>query len=249
MSIPRPFTKRSGLIAAVGVLALLLPACEWDGHFTILGYSTRPNYDDHIHTVYVPIFKNVTLYRGLEFELTRAVIRDIEAVTPYKVVSCREEADTELTGTIVNFTKNMLNYNQLGEVREAETVMTAEVIWKDLHTGEALSQPRPRNIESYPVLPPGAVVPSGPGPVTMPPLSAPTAPLPLGTPAPYTPGEGPQDGGLALPEPPKPPAAIPVVIQSTASFIPELGGSLTTAQQINVDRMARQIVHMMEKPW
>src|SRR5947208_344009 len=86
----------------VGTLLFLLPACTSDGkNFCVLGYTTQPNYDTSIHTVHVPIFKNDTLRRGLEFELTRAVVREIEAKTPYKVVSDCNHADTELTGTIV----------------------------------------------------------------------------------------------------------------------------------------------------
>src|SRR5436190_23661824 len=91
------------------LLALLLPSCDWDGHFTILDYTTRPNYDTSIHTVRVPIFENVTMRRGLEFDLTRAVIREIEAKTPYKVVSAGCAADTELKGRIVTLNKNLLN--------------------------------------------------------------------------------------------------------------------------------------------
>jgi hypothetical protein len=34
-----------------------------------------------------------------------------------------------------------------------------------------------------------------------------------------------------------------------ADFRPELGESLSTAQQMNYDRMAVQIVSMLEKPW
>jgi hypothetical protein len=45
------------------------------------------------------------------------------------------------------------------------------------------------------------------------------------------------------------PPAPPVLIQSTASFIPELGGSITTARQKNVNSLAVQIVSMMEVPW
>jgi hypothetical protein len=40
-----------------------------------------------------------------------------------------------------------------------------------------------------------------------------------------------------------------VVVTSIANFIPELGESITTAQKRNVDRLAVQIVSMMEKPW
>jgi hypothetical protein len=38
-------------------------------------------------------------------------------------------------------------------------------------------------------------------------------------------------------------------VQSIGGFIPELGQSITTAQQQNVNRLAIQIVSMMEKPW
>ena len=63
-----------------------MASCESWGHFTFLGYTTRPNYDECIKTVYVPIFDNKTFRRGMEFDLTRAVIREIEAKTPFKVV-------------------------------------------------------------------------------------------------------------------------------------------------------------------
>ena len=35
-------------------LILGLPACGWDGHLCILGYTTHPSYDTSIRTVYVP---------------------------------------------------------------------------------------------------------------------------------------------------------------------------------------------------
>lgn len=44
------------------------------------------------------------------------------------------------------------------------------------------------------------------------------------------------------------PAALLYVGQS-ASFVPEGGQSLTTAQQETIDRLARQIVGHMEMPW
>jgi hypothetical protein len=41
----------------------------------------------------------------------------------------------------------------------------------------------------------------------------------------------------------------PVIITSTADWAPELGESLATGQQRNINRLATQIVSMMEKPW
>ncbi|MBI1918290.1 MAG: hypothetical protein HYS12_26665, partial [Planctomycetes bacterium] len=68
--------------AALAVVGLFLPACAQDGHLTFLGYTTQPNYDMKVHTVRVPIFKNYTFRRGLEFELTREVCKQIEQKTP-----------------------------------------------------------------------------------------------------------------------------------------------------------------------
>src|SRR5262249_1800351 len=118
------------------------PACENGGHFTLFGYTTCPNYDAGIKTVYVPIFENKTIYRRIEFYLTRAGIKAIETNTPYKGISDRTKADRELTGTIIAFKKGIVNRNQLNEVREAETVLTVGVVWRDLRTGEVLSHPR-----------------------------------------------------------------------------------------------------------
>jgi hypothetical protein len=184
----------------LAAVAVLLPSCGWDGQLCILGYTTRPNYDAGIHTIHVPIFKNYTYIRELEFDLTRAVIREIEARTPFKVVSEGCPADTELTGTIITLNKTVINRTQLNEVREAQTVLGVEIIWRDLRTGEVLSQPRPKSDPDSPPPPP----------------------------------EG----------PPK-----PLLVQSLATYIPELGGSTTTSLQQNVNRMAVQIVSKMELPW
>ena len=187
-------------------IALLLPACEADNNFTILGYTTKPNYDCGIKTIRVPIFQNLSAYRDVEFELTQAVVREIELRTPYKVVGLGSSADTELDCKIMGLNKQILNRNQLNEVREAEMVLTVDVTWRDLRSGEILSKPQtPRNAQ--PVLPH-------------------------------------QNGGPAVPPPP--PA---VIVQSSATFIPELGQSITTARQKAVNRLARDIVSMMEIPW
>src|SRR5690349_10480305 len=111
----RPAPPLRPFLFLLAAAALVLPSCQGDGNFSVLGYTTRPNYDPNIHSVYVPIFKNFTFWRGLEFDLTRAVVREIELKTPYKVVSDPSRADTELTGTIVSFNKNILNRNQLNE--------------------------------------------------------------------------------------------------------------------------------------
>jgi len=257
-------SNRSWAAVGLGLLTLTLPACESGGNFTILGYSTQPNYDCHIHTVYVPIFKNLTFWRGVEFDLTEAVVRQIEAKTPYKVISDRDRADTELVGTVATVTKNLLNMNQLNEVREAEMVITVQVAWRDLRTGELLSQPRkagqdaplfmpPTGPQSSPLAPLNISGPSPPRPVEI--AAADNVPqaggagsdtLPPPTPLP---GSGTPPPG-SIPAPGAPPPSPPyVTIQSNSNFIPELGGSSSSALNDGVNRLAVQIVSMMEKPW
>ncbi|MFL5328108.1 MAG: LptE family protein [Gemmataceae bacterium] len=216
------------LSVAISVLFCLAGAgCTSRGHFSLLGYTTQPNYDECIKTVYVPIFENKTFRRGLEFDVTRAVIREIESKTPFKVVDDPNGADTELRGTIVNFTKNILNRNQLNEQRETETVLTVGIVWKDLRSGEILSQPRPKTM-------------GGPAFGPLPDLAPGAGGVPNA-------GLQTQD---TLPIPPSGPIVPkPVLVTSTGTFIPEIGQSLTTAEQMNANRLAVQIVALMEKPW
>src|SRR5687768_2229527 len=108
--------KRVGF-CVVAAAALTLPACN-EGHLNLLGYTTEPPYDCSIQTVYVPIPQNVTFRRGLEFELKRAIDREIESKTPYRVTSNPDTADTELTTKIISRTKNVINFNQNNEVRD-----------------------------------------------------------------------------------------------------------------------------------
>jgi hypothetical protein len=202
----KPIPRRC-LASVSGLLGLLLAGCNGDGHFTIFGYTTQPNYNCDIRTVYVPIFQNVTFQRGLEFELTRAVIREIEAKTPYKVVDSRAGADTELIGKIVTGRKTAIMLNNIGGVRDVETGMGVELVWRDLRpgsTGVLLSTEPRKELVRGEELPPPA------------------------------PGE-------------KPPP--PVLINPTATYIPELGGSNSAARKQLVDRAAVQIVSMMEKGW
>jgi hypothetical protein len=182
------------LIATATALA---SGCGWDGHFSVLGYTTHPNYDTSIRTVYVPIFKNDSFYKWREQDLTRYVIREIESKTPYKVVSSPLHADTELIGKIVNVNKQLINTNQVGEVRQAQVIVGAQIIWRDLRPGKV-----------------GDVL------------------------------SGPRQGGAGTPPPGVP--ALPTLVTAQGTFETELGGSITQAQADALNRMAVQIVSMME---
>jgi hypothetical protein len=131
----------------VGVLAaaLALAGCTSTGHLNLCGYTTEPTYDPSIRTVYVPIAKNDTFRRGVEFYLTEAVIREINSKSPIRTVSCREAADTELNMKVVTWRKNIVITTQTNQVRQDETGFGIEVVWKDLRPGrigEVLSNPK-----------------------------------------------------------------------------------------------------------
>jgi hypothetical protein len=234
---------------ALGGLAMALPSCEWDGQFTILGYTTKPNYDTRFKTVSVPIFRNKTFWTvtpapGLEMDLTQAVVREIQARTPYRVVECN--ADTELTGTVIGFTKASLNTLQFNYPREVETTLVVELVWRDLRTGEVLTRASrrpgtPLPPEIFSSISPDSIVPGAKNPTGI--LSPPGLPPEMQESRPVA--EAVPTPGPLGPTPP----VIPIVLRSVGHFIPELGQSLTTAQQENINRMAIRITEVMEKGW
>ena len=155
----RLMSRRTALAALFGGGAAAAAGCTSGGHFGMLGYSTAPNYDPSIQTVYVPIFKTrileTTPYRGMEFTLTRKVMDAIESKTPMKVLSDPDGADTELQGTIVGLSKLLVNRTPFNEVRELALYLSCEIVWHDLRPGregKILTNPRHRDGE---VPPPG----------------------------------------------------------------------------------------------
>jgi outer membrane lipoprotein SlyB len=123
---------------------------------TSLSKATK---EDDIKTVYIPIFNNktfqITPYRGMEFELTRAVIREVES-KGYKVISDPNRADTELLGTLRAINKNITKRTQENEVGEGQLCnLAVAIVWRDLRSGFVLSNP-PKDLSVAPAeeLPP-----------------------------------------------------------------------------------------------
>ena len=164
------------------ILLLLLGGCAG---YQIGNYSLYP---DHIRTVHVPVFESVSFRRNLGERLTEAVCKEIDRITPYKVVG-RASADSVLSGRITNEAKRVVVEARSGEAREIQTSLHVEVSWTDCH-GQELR--RAQSIE----LPPEIAQVSGAG-----------------------------------------------------NLIPEVGQSVTTAQQQAITRIAEQIVSLMERPW
>jgi hypothetical protein len=102
------------------------------------GYQWHSLYREDVQTVAVPIFSNRDFRRGVEFALSKAVVNELEAHSPYKVVA-RERADTVLEGEIAKVDVNTLSRTyQEGVPQEQLMVMTVNFTWKDLRTGRIL---------------------------------------------------------------------------------------------------------------
>ncbi|MGD0598059.1 MAG: LPS assembly lipoprotein LptE [Sedimentisphaerales bacterium] len=103
------------------------------------GYSNTSLYPKDVATVYVEMFDNQSFRRGIEFELTDALAKRIEAQTPYKIVTNRDKADTVISGQIVQAKESVLTTErQIGRVLEKNIELRAVVSWKNLRTGEFL---------------------------------------------------------------------------------------------------------------
>jgi len=150
------------------------------------GYTTRPMYPCTIQTVYVPMFDTKVFRRGLEFQLSEAVCKEIEQKTPYKIVRV-DNADTTLKGEIKSVRKRVLIQTPEDEPRALETALAVDVEWRDNRTGALLCNGQ-------------------------------------------TPG-------------------VPFVVRSDSTFAPELGQTTATAIKDMIDKLAVQIVAMMEEPW
>jgi hypothetical protein len=105
----------------------------------IAGYSNDPMFSEKLSSVYLEMFDNKSFYRGVEYKLSDALSKRIEAETPYKIVSSTDRADTLLTGQIISINELALNVDRnTGRVLEKELQVKAVIRWKNLKTGELL---------------------------------------------------------------------------------------------------------------
>ena len=121
-------------ICFCSTLAILLCGCEF-----LKGYSNQSLFPDDVKSVFLKMFDNQTFRRGVEFELSSALSKRIEAETPYKIVSSSDRADTVMSGQIISIGELVITTErQTGRVLEEEVEITAVVNWKNLKTGELL---------------------------------------------------------------------------------------------------------------
>jgi hypothetical protein len=119
--------------------ALALFISAFCGCAEMSGYSNQSLFPGDVSSVCLEMFDNKSFRRGVEYELSDALAKRIEAATPYKIISSTDRADTVLSGQIVQVSELVLSVErQTGRPLEKELMLTAVVNWKNLKTGRLL---------------------------------------------------------------------------------------------------------------
>ncbi len=89
------------------------------------------------------MFDNRSFRRGVEYTLSDALAKRIETMTPYKIVSSRDRADSVITGQLISIDESALTIErESARPLEKEVVLTATVNWKNLNTGQLMINSR-----------------------------------------------------------------------------------------------------------
>lgn len=103
------------------------------------GYSDELLFPEEVGSVYVEMFESQSFQRSVEYKLTDALAKRIEAETPYKIISSRDRADSVISGQILSVGQSILSIErETGTALEKELELRAVVNWKNLKTGDML---------------------------------------------------------------------------------------------------------------
>jgi hypothetical protein len=101
-----------------------------------LGFAAR----EGVKTIGVPVFENATfpLRRDVEFELTRALRKEIQRRTPLALVSS-DRADLVVYGKVFDFTEGIVAEGRRDEKLESTITITVELVVEDHVHGTRVS--------------------------------------------------------------------------------------------------------------
>ncbi len=103
------------------------------------GYSNHSLFPAEVVSVCLEMFENESFRRGVEYKLSDALSKRIEAATPYKIISSKDRADSVISGQIVQVNELVLSVErETGLPLEKELLLKAVVNWKNLKTGRLL---------------------------------------------------------------------------------------------------------------
>jgi hypothetical protein len=129
--------RRVALIPIL-IATIALAGCGYQASSSDSSWHWGSVYRGDIHSVAVPVFSSRDFHRGVEFQLSEALVKKIEEFTPYKVEP-KERADSILEGEIVSITPSMLSLNPYTATpQEEEYSVIVNFTWKDLRSGKIL---------------------------------------------------------------------------------------------------------------
>ena len=96
-----------------------------------------------IETIHVKVFKNKTFYRGLDFDVTQVLKREILARTDLKVVR-EKDADVIFSGTVDKVEEFVLREDENDVAQEMQIKLTISAVAKN-RAGEVLFQEKELN--------------------------------------------------------------------------------------------------------
>ena len=139
MTFRPPHALLAATLCTVASLAAL-PGCDSTPEIgePAAGYAMRNRYPKEYRTVAVTVFKNETFDRPLNGELTEAIIKEVQAMTPYRI-SSDARADTVLRGTVRRRDLRELSKSRgTGLSEEMLYEVTIDWEWVDQRTGKVI---------------------------------------------------------------------------------------------------------------
>ncbi len=130
-----PVAVRTLCVSICLFLAVTLIGCGAGG---LAGYQNTWLHPQEISTVYVEMFDSEGFRRGYEVKLTEAICKQIEAQTPYKIVTDRTLADSVMSGTVDPGLGVVAGDRFTGRPLEREASVRVAVTWKNLNTGRLM---------------------------------------------------------------------------------------------------------------
>jgi len=119
----------------LGLLGLPLAFLTMSG----CGYHMGSLVSGDVRTVHVQVFDNATFRRGLELQLTEAVLKEIRRRSHLRIAD-RAEADSILTGEIVDFRGRVETRDVEDEVFSEDVTVYVNFKWSDRRTGRLLAE-------------------------------------------------------------------------------------------------------------
>jgi len=113
---------------AVALLCALLAGCN---------YSTHTLLREDIQTINITVFDNTTWRRGLEVELTRAIVNEVKLRTRLRLAPPLE-AESTLEGELVSYSEKSVVKDEDDEVLLKRATVSVRFRWVDNLTGREI---------------------------------------------------------------------------------------------------------------